>query len=102
MKEKKRKDVLKKKLIHRLCKSDMKAAVEEHVSSENLPFCWPIIGSSHLYINHFSTNRRETEAFQELVSPEVYKLIHSVINEKQGVKYSFYQKEDFKTRLIDS
>ena len=76
--------------------------VEEHVLSENLHFAG---GWCEVATFTSTTSQQivdQTEVFQELVSPEVCKLIHSVINKKKGVKHSFHQKEDFKTKVIDS
>ena len=70
----------------------MKTVDEEHFSSEYVPtFHCSLIIMKQLYLYDQETKQsqqtiKQTKVVQEVVSPEVSKLIYYVMNEKQGDK----------------
>ena len=85
------------KLIDAFCDSNIKSVIEEHVSSEIVgTFSGSMIMMKLLWFYHqalikktVSRNIGKPKAIQEVVSSEVSKLNHIVINEKERDKTQF-------------
>ena len=71
---------------------DIKTVAQEHLSSENVTrYLLTCYQQSH----ESQQTNEQTKVIQEVVSPEVSKLNHAVMNKKQGDQMQFsLEKED--------
>ena len=75
---------IRKKLINKSCESNIRTVSEEHVSSENIYTDFDIFVDDDVYHQHFlnemSNKLKVFKHYRVVVSPEVTKLNHSLMN----------------------
>ena len=69
------------------------------MSSENVPTFWLVFYHDEVAMHHQQTNSpqqtiEQAKVIQEVVSPEVSKLNHVVMNKNKEIRCSFLKKKD--------